>query len=77
MGSRSRAKSHHPAVGDLTLTFEAPTSVLTPALRISAYAPSLRLHAESGTPSDDALKLLVTWAATLDQAGAAPAPDGS
>ena len=77
MGSRRRAKSYHPAVGDLTLTLEASTSVLTPALRISACTPSLRLRAEPGTRSDDALKLLATWAAILDQAVAAPAPDGS
>jgi hypothetical protein len=38
-------------------------------LRISAYS------AEPGTPSDDALKLLATWAATVD--AAAPAADGS
>jgi transcriptional regulator with XRE-family HTH domain len=62
---------HHPAVGDLTLTFEALDLAADPGLRISAYT------AEPGTPSDDALKLLATWAATLDQAAGAPAPDGS
>ena len=31
--------------------------------------------AEPGTPSDDALKVLASWAATLDQAAEAPAPD--
>jgi len=35
-------------------------------LRIAAYS------AEPGTPSDDALKLLASWAATLDQAGHSP-----
>jgi hypothetical protein len=35
-------------------------------LRISAYT------AEPGTPSDDALKLLATWSATLDQADRSP-----
>jgi hypothetical protein len=53
---------HHPAVGDLTLTFEALDLAADSGLRISAYT------AEPGTPSDDALKLLATWAATLDQA---------
>jgi transcriptional regulator with XRE-family HTH domain len=53
---------HHPAVGDLILTFEALDLAADAGLRISAYT------AEPGTPSDDALKLLATWAATLDQA---------
>jgi hypothetical protein len=61
---------HHPEVGDLTLTFEALDLAADTGLRISAYT------AEPGTPSDDALKLLATWAATLDQAAAAPAADG-
>jgi transcriptional regulator with XRE-family HTH domain len=53
---------HHPEVGDLTLTYEALDLAADEGLRISAYT------AEPGTPSDDALKLLATWAATLDQA---------
>ena len=57
---------HHPAVGDLTLTFEALDLAADTGLRISAYT------AEPGTPSDDALKLLASWAATLDQATNAP-----
>ena len=61
---------HHPAVGDLTLAFEAFDLAADEGLRISAYT------AEPGSPSDDALKLLATWAATLDQATAAPAGDG-
>jgi transcriptional regulator with XRE-family HTH domain len=51
----------HPVVGDLTLTFEALDLAADTGLRISAYT------AEPGTPSDDALKLLATWAATLDE----------
>jgi hypothetical protein len=72
---------HHPAVGDLTLTYEALDLAADSGLRISAYT------AEPGTASDDALKLLATWAATLDQpaeaqaaeaqAAEAQAPDGS
>jgi len=62
---------HHPVVGDLTLTFEALDLAADTGLRISAYT------AEPGTPSDDALKLFATWAATLDLATeAAPATDG-
>jgi transcriptional regulator with XRE-family HTH domain len=60
---------HHPVVGDLTLTYEALDLAADEGLRISAYS------AEPGTPSDDALKLLATWAATLDQAPAAPAAE--
>jgi transcriptional regulator with XRE-family HTH domain len=52
---------HHPAVGDLTLTYEALDLAADEGLRVSAYS------AEPGTPSDDALKLLASWAATLDQ----------
>jgi transcriptional regulator with XRE-family HTH domain len=51
----------HPVVGDLTLTFEALDLAADAGLRISAYT------AEPGTPSDDALKVLASWAATLDQ----------
>jgi hypothetical protein len=61
---------HHPAVGDLTLTYEALDLAADSGLRISAYT------AEPGTASDDALKLLATWAATLDQAGE-PVPDAN
>jgi hypothetical protein len=59
----------HPVFGDLTLTFEALDLAADSGLRISAYT------AEPGTPSDDALKVLASWAATLEEA--VPAPDGS
>ena len=59
----------HPVVGDLTLTFEALDLAADSGLRISAYT------AEPGTPSDDALKVLASWAATLEEG--TPAPDGS
>ena len=57
---------HHPAVGDITLTYEALDLAADEGLRISAYS------AEPGTPSDDALRLLSSWAATLDEAGHSP-----
>jgi transcriptional regulator with XRE-family HTH domain len=60
----------HPVVGDLTLTFEALDLAADSGLRISAYT------AEPGTPSDDALKVLASWAATLEEDAPAPAPDG-
>jgi transcriptional regulator with XRE-family HTH domain len=60
----------HPVVGDLTLTFEALDLAADSGLRISAYT------AEPGTASDDALKVLASWAATLEESTPAPAPDG-
>jgi transcriptional regulator with XRE-family HTH domain len=60
----------HPVVGEVTLTYEALDLAADNGLRISAYT------AESGTPSDDALKVLASWAATLDQDVPAPTPDG-
>jgi transcriptional regulator with XRE-family HTH domain len=54
---------HHPVVGDLTLTYEALDLAADSGLRISAYS------AEPGTPSDDALRLLASWAATPAEAG--------
>jgi transcriptional regulator with XRE-family HTH domain len=57
---------HHPEVGDLTLSYEALDLAADDGLRIAAYS------AEPGTPSDDALRLLASWAATLDQAGHSP-----
>jgi transcriptional regulator with XRE-family HTH domain len=55
-----RKKLHHPVVGDLDLTFEAmelPGEDLT----------MLVYTAEPGSPSQEALDLLASWAATLDQ----------
>ncbi len=54
---------HHPVVGDLTLTYEALDLAADSGLRISAYS------AEPGTPSDDGLRLLASWAATPAEAG--------
>ena len=58
---------HHPVVGHLSLAFEALDLAADAGLRISAYT------AEPGSPSEDALNLLASWAATLDQAGTAQA----
>jgi transcriptional regulator with XRE-family HTH domain len=52
---------HHPVVGDLTLSFEALDVAADDGLRISVYT------AEPGSPSDDALSLLASWAATVGQ----------
>lgn len=55
---------HHPVVGDLTLTFEGLEMAADTGLRLNAYS------AEPGTPSEDALKLLESWAATPAEADA-------
>jgi transcriptional regulator with XRE-family HTH domain len=55
---------HHPVVGDLSLTFEMLELAADPGLHL------LVLSAEPGTPSHDALKLLGSWAATVDPATA-------
>jgi transcriptional regulator with XRE-family HTH domain len=53
-----RKRLHHPIVGDLDLTYEALELAADPGLRINVYT------AEPGTPSEDALKVLASWAAT-------------
>lgn len=49
---------HHPAVGDLELTFEAFELLADPGLTMFAYT------AEPNSSSEDGLKLLASWAAT-------------
>jgi hypothetical protein len=53
---------HHPVVGDLMLTFETMTLTVDPSLSIFAYT------AEPGSKSEEALNLLASWTATLDEA---------
>ncbi|NUT71262.1 helix-turn-helix transcriptional regulator [Pseudarthrobacter sp. C4D7] len=53
-----RKRLHHPVVGDLDLTYEAMELPADPGLRINIYT------AEPGTPAEDALKVLASWAAT-------------
>ena len=56
---RRGAKSlHHPLVGDLTLAYEAFELAADPGQRINVYTT------EPGSPSDEALSLLASWAAT-------------
>ena len=49
---------HHPVVGTVELSFEAMDLPADPGLTITAYT------AEPGSPSEDALRLLASWAAT-------------
>ncbi|MCU1471183.1 MAG: transcriptional regulator, family [Glaciihabitans sp.] len=57
---------HHPVVGDLELEFEKLDVAADPGLVLQAYS------AEPSSPSHDALNLLASWAATLDQEKALP-----
>ncbi|KAB2344340.1 helix-turn-helix transcriptional regulator [Actinomadura rudentiformis] len=52
---------HHPAVGDLHLTYES-MDLAADGLTLVAYG------AEPGSDSEDKLRLLASWAATLDHA---------
>jgi MmyB-like transcription regulator ligand binding domain len=67
-----RKRLHHPVVGDLELTYEVLALPADPGLSLMVYG------AEPGSASQDGLKLLASWAATLDQldhAETAQAPD--
>jgi hypothetical protein len=59
---------HHPVIGDLHLNFEAMELPADPGLSFIAFS------APAGSPDDDALRLLASWAATHHVTGAAPAP---
>jgi hypothetical protein len=52
---------HHPVVGDLDLTYEALGLPSDPGLTLLVNT------AEPDTPTQDALNLLASWAATLEQ----------
>jgi transcriptional regulator with XRE-family HTH domain len=64
-----RKRLQHPAVGDLELTYEVLALPADPGLSLVVYG------AEPGSASQDGLQLLASWAATLDQADPAQAPD--
>jgi len=51
---------HHPVVGDLELAFESFPLAADPSQGLLTYT------AEPGSPSQDALRLLASWAATTD-----------
>jgi transcriptional regulator with XRE-family HTH domain len=62
---------HHPVVGELTLSYNRLDLAADPGLTIFTYA------AEPGSRSEEALKLLGSWAATVDPAEPARAADPS
>jgi transcriptional regulator with XRE-family HTH domain len=53
---------HHPVVGDITLTYNRMELSADPGLMVMAYT------AEPGSKSAEALSLLGSWAATIEQA---------
>lgn len=53
-----RKRLHHPIVGDLDLSYEALELPADRGLRVNVYT------ADPGAPSEDALKVLASWAAT-------------
>lgn len=61
---------HHPAVGTLELDYEALELPADTGLQLNVYT------AVPGSPSDDGLKLLASWAATREQEER-PAPSQS
>src|SRR4029077_1243754 len=60
---------HHPVVGDLTLTFNRLDLAADTGLTLFTYT------AEPGSGSEETLKLLGSWAATVDPAEATRATD--
>jgi hypothetical protein len=62
---------HHPVVGDLELAFESFPLATDPSQSLLTYT------AEPGSPSQDALRLLASWAATTDDIGQPAGTDDS
>jgi transcriptional regulator with XRE-family HTH domain len=60
---------HHPVVGDLEMTFETMQLSADEGLMLFVYT------AEPGSKSEEALNLLASWAATLDEAEPANVTD--
>jgi transcriptional regulator with XRE-family HTH domain len=56
-----RKRLHHPVVGNLELTYEVLALPADPGLSLVVYS------AEPGSASQDGLKLLASWAASVDQ----------
>ena len=60
---------HHPVVGELTLAYEGLEMAAEPGLTLTIYT------AEPGSPSDERLQLLGSWAASQqDRASSAATP---
>lgn len=59
----------HPVVGELHLSYEVMDLPADPGLALVAFS------ADAGTPADDALRFLASWAATHDPADALATPN--
>ncbi len=59
----------HPVVGELQLSYDVMELPGDPGLTLVAFT------AEAGSPSDDALRLLASWAATRDPTDTLPMPN--
>jgi transcriptional regulator with XRE-family HTH domain len=59
----------HPIVGELHLSYEVMQLPADPGLSLVAYS------AEAGSPADEALRFLASWAATHDPAEALATPN--
>ena len=59
----------HPVVGELHLSYEVMDLPADPGLALVAFS------ADAGTPADDALRFLASWAATHDPADAMATPN--
>ena len=59
----------HPVVGELALAFDAMELPADPGLTLTAYS------AEPGTPAEEKLRLLASWAATVEQKEPTPVAD--
>ena len=58
----------HPVVGELHLSYEVMELPADPGLALVAFS------AEAGSPADDALRFLASWAATHEPADALATP---
>jgi hypothetical protein len=59
----------HPVAGDLHLSYEVMELTADPGLALVAFS------AEAGSPADDALRFLASWAATHEPADAQETPN--
>lgn len=57
---------HHPVVGDLTIAYEGLDMATEPGLTLTIYT------AEPGSPSEEGLRLLASWAASHETRNTAP-----
>ena len=68
-GTGAKSFTHH-VVGEITLAYEGLEMVAEPGLTLTIYA------AEPGSPDEQALRLLASWAATQDAEAAQAAQAG-